>query len=68
MAFSGDFKPVLAKHSKSFSLVDVISVGIDRMQTNFEPVRQQVEISKEPKLTDVTAKMNIYQAFGILCP
>jgi hypothetical protein len=31
------FTPVLAKHSKSFSLVDCISVGVDRMQRNFEP-------------------------------
>jgi len=28
------FTPVLAKHSKSFSLVDCISVGVDHMQTN----------------------------------
>jgi hypothetical protein len=26
------FTPVLAKHSKSFSLIDCISVGVDRMQ------------------------------------
>ena len=37
MAFAGDFTPVLAKHSKSFSLIDCISVGVDRMQRNFEP-------------------------------
>ena len=29
------FTPVLAKLSKSFSLIDCISVGIDRMQRNF---------------------------------
>ena len=28
----GVFTPVLAKHSKSFSLIDCISVGVDRMQ------------------------------------
>jgi hypothetical protein len=38
LAFAGDFTPVLAKHSKSFSLVDCISVGVDRMQRNFEPM------------------------------
>ena len=27
------FTPVLAKHSKSFSLIDCISVGVDRMRT-----------------------------------
>lgn len=31
----GAFTPVLAKHSKSFSLIDCISVGVDRMQRNF---------------------------------
>ena len=36
---SGVFTPVLAKHSKSFSLIDCISVGVDRMQRNFEPMR-----------------------------
>ena len=37
----GVFTPVLAKHSKSFSLIDCISVGVDRMQRNFEPMRKQ---------------------------
>jgi len=63
MAFSGDFQPLLAKHSKSFSLVDAISVGVDRMQRNFEPMRQQVETWHQTELSTVTAKMVIYQAF-----
>ena len=63
MAFSGDFTPVLAKHSKSFSLVDSLSVGVDRMQRNFEPMRQQVELWQKSALTDVSAKMIIYRAF-----
>jgi hypothetical protein len=37
------FTPVLAKHSKSFSLIDCISVGVDRMQQNFGPIQKQVE-------------------------
>jgi hypothetical protein len=37
------FTPVFAKHSKSFSLIDCLSVGADRMQRNFEPMRRQVE-------------------------
>jgi predicted HTH transcriptional regulator len=35
--------PILAKHLKSFSLIDSLSVGVDRMQRNFEPMREQVE-------------------------
>lgn len=63
MAFSGDFTPVLAKHSKSFSLVDAISVGVDRMQRNFEPMRKQVDTWRATELSDVSAKMIIYEAF-----
>ena len=40
---SGPVTPVLAKYSKSFSLIDRISLGIDRMQRNFEPMHKQVE-------------------------
>jgi hypothetical protein len=50
MAFSGDFTPVLAKHSKSFSLIDCVSVGVDRMQRNFEPMRKQVEAWQRSEL------------------
>ena len=32
MVVAGDFPPVLAKHSKSFLLIDCISVDVDRMQ------------------------------------
>jgi hypothetical protein len=39
----GVFTPVLAKHSKSFSLIDCISVGVDRMQRNFEPMQADQE-------------------------
>ena len=54
---------MLAKHSKSFSLVDCLSVGVDRMQRNFEPMRKQVEAWQKSELTDVTAKVVIYEAF-----
>jgi hypothetical protein len=60
---TGAFPPVLARHSKSFSLIDCISVGVDRMQRNFEPMRKQVEAWQQSELTDVTAKVVIYEAF-----
>jgi hypothetical protein len=37
------FTPVLAKHTKSFNLVDTLSVGVDRIQRDFEPMQRQVE-------------------------
>jgi hypothetical protein len=42
---------VLAKHSNSVSLIDCISVGVDRMQRNFEPKRKQVEAWQRSGLT-----------------
>jgi hypothetical protein len=63
MAITGDFTPVLAKHSRTFSLIDCVSVGVDRMQRNFEPMRKQVQAWQRSELTDVTAKVVIYEAF-----
>lgn len=63
MAFHGDFTPVLAKHSKHFSLVDVLSIGIDRIQRNFEPMKKQVEAWKATRISDESAKLAIYRAF-----
>jgi len=54
---------VLAIHSKSFSLIDCISVVVDRMQRNFEPMRKQEETWQRSELTDATAKVVIYEAF-----
>jgi hypothetical protein len=57
------FTAVLVKHSTSFSLIDCISVGVDRMQRNFEPMRKQVEVWQKRELPNVTAKVVIYEAF-----
>jgi len=63
MAFSGDFEPVLAKHSKHFNLIEAISVGVDQMQRNFAPMVRQVERWRESQLGDAAAKLIIYRAF-----
>lgn len=63
MAFSGDFTPVLAKHSKSFNLIDTLSVGVDRIQRNFEPMQRQVESWRKAQITDERARLIFYSAF-----
>jgi hypothetical protein len=63
LAFQGDYTPVLAKHTKNFGLQDSLSVGVDRMQRNFEPMRCQVEAWRRRQLTDEVAKLIIYRAF-----
>ena len=63
MAFHGDFQPVLAKHSKKFSLTAALSIGVDEMQRNFGGMRTQVEAWRQSQLSDVEAKLIIYLAF-----
>jgi hypothetical protein len=63
LAFRGDYTPVLAKHSKRFSLEDALSIGVDRMQRNFDPMRLQVERWRAQQLSADAAKLTIYRAF-----
>jgi len=63
LAFQGDYTPVLAKHTKNFGLKDSLSIGVDRMQRNFDPMRRQVEAWRARQLSDETAKLIIYRAF-----
>src|SRR5260370_6674398 len=59
----GDFTAVLAKHTKSFNLVDTLSVGVDRIQRNFEPMQRQVDSWRQTQITDAQAKLIFYSAF-----
>ena len=54
---------MLAKHTKRFSLVDAVSVGVDRMQRSFEPMQRQVETWRASRIRDETAKLVIYREF-----
>ena len=60
---SAVYTPVLAKHSKHFSLEDSLAIGVDRMQRNFGPLKQQVEEWQALQLSAASAKLLIYQAF-----
>jgi hypothetical protein len=63
LAFSGDFSPVLAKHSKNFSLRNALSIGVDGMQRSFKPMVEAVNRWRDSQISDVTAKLTIYRAF-----
>ncbi len=63
MAFSGDFTPLNHKHSKSLSLIDSISIAVDRIHRNFETLQQQVDAMTKFGLSDNDAKLLIYRAF-----
>jgi hypothetical protein len=57
------FTPVLAKHSKSFNLIDTLAVGVDRIQRNFEPMQRQVDEWRSSQISDAQAKLILYSAF-----
>jgi hypothetical protein len=63
MAFSGDFEPVLAKHSKHFNLNDALAIGMESMQRNFKPMADQIQNWRGAQITDAEAKAVIYRAF-----
>ena len=63
LSFQGEFTPVLAKHSKNFSILDSLAIGVDRMQRNFEPMRQHIEQWRGLQIADDTARLVIYRAF-----
>jgi len=63
LAITSEFTPVLAKHTKSFNLVDTLSVGVDRIQRNFEPMQRQVESWRQTQISDAQAKLIVYSAF-----
>jgi hypothetical protein len=63
MALSGDFKPLLAKHTKNFDLVESLSIGVDRIQRGFEPLKEAITFKRDCRLGGEEARSLIYRAF-----
>lgn len=63
MALSGDFKPLLAKHTKNFDLVEALSLGVDRIQRGFGPLREAIDSKRGNRLSDDAARSLVYRAF-----
>lgn len=63
MAFSGDFTPLLHKHTRKLELKDVISIAVDRIQRGFDPLEKRIKVMRDFGLTDNDAKLVIYTAF-----
>jgi hypothetical protein len=60
---TGDFQPMLAKHSKNFNLLDALSVAVDRIQRNIGEVSDQIGRKKVTLLSADDARSLIYQGF-----
>lgn len=63
MAFNGDFQPMLAKHSKNLDIIESVSMGIDRIQRSWNPLKAAIDHKRNTELDTDEAKLLIYQAF-----
>ena len=61
----GVFTPVLAKHTKHLSRVDILAVGVDRMQRNFEPMRKQVEAWRRTRRATAGPRISPGESFPV---
>lgn len=59
MSLAGDFKPLLAKHTKNLDLIESVSMGIDRIQRSWQPLSEAIKLKKETKLCTENAKLFI---------
>jgi hypothetical protein len=50
MAMSGDFKPLAAKHTRNFNLIDALSIGVDGLRRSWEPLRERVDFMRNKVL------------------
>src|SRR5260370_14897936 len=57
LAIGGVFTPVGAKNTKHLSLVDILSVAVDRMQRDFEPMKNELEGLKATRMHHENAEM-----------
>ncbi|MBK9214637.1 MAG: hypothetical protein IPM59_03420 [Chloracidobacterium sp.] len=63
MAFSGDFSPLLHKHTAKLNLSDSIAVAVDRIYRGLDSIANQIKLMREFGLTDNDARLIIYRAF-----
>ena len=64
MSLSGDFNPLLAKHTKNLDLIESVSMGIDRIQRNWSPLRAEIDRKRATLVDPEQARLLIYKAFA----
>ncbi len=51
------------KHSKNFDLIESVSIGIDRIQRQWKPLQEAIEVKRTTFLTTDEARILVYKAF-----
>lgn len=62
LAFVGEFSALAKKHTKGVDLVEVVGVGVDRVQRHFQKVTQTIDAWRGYELSDSLAKSVILDA------
>lgn len=63
MAFSGDFTPLLHKHTRNLDLRDSISIAVDRIFRGFDHLAKVIDGMRQREMSDNDVRLVIYQAF-----
>jgi hypothetical protein len=63
LAFYGNYTPVLKKHTRRFDLQAALTLGVDSIQRNFDPMIRAVECWRAQQVPDDAAKRIIYDAY-----
>jgi hypothetical protein len=63
MAFSGDFTPLLHKHTAKFHLKDAVAIAVDRIHRGLGTLGDQIKEMRSLGLSDDDARLMIYGAF-----
>lgn len=63
LAFQGEFSALTKKHTKNVDLTEVVAMGVDRVQRNFQRLTAEVDAWRNFNLPDARAKEVIYNAF-----
>jgi Domain of unknown function (DUF932) len=63
LALNGDFSPLQVKHTKHVNLIESVSMGIDRIQRGWDPMRKAITGKMTNELTDDEAKLALYDYF-----
>ena len=63
LSFAGEYKPMLAKHSKNLDLIESVSTAVDRLQRGWKPIREMIDFKRNHQLTDSKARDMLYQLF-----
>ncbi len=63
LAFAGEYKPLLAKHSKNLDLLEAVSIAVDRLQRGWKPIREMIDFKRSHELSDGKARELLYRLF-----